>query len=152
MSEETKMILKQLGEINENVREMKADIAELKSDVAVLKSDVAVLKSDVAVLKSEVAELKSDVAVLKSDVAELKDEMREVKGRIVKLELAQRDTQLQIENEISKKINIVADGHFFVLKELNALRSFQEDKEKMDLRIMDLQIEVKKIKRYLMIA
>ena len=113
--------------------------------MAVLKTDVSVLKTDVSVLKADVAELKTEVSVLKSD-------MRTVKDDIADLEAGQRDLYLLIENDVSKKINIIGEGHFFVMKNLKELRGFQEEKEMMDLKILDLQIEMKRVKRYLKIA
>ena len=110
MSEETRMILEQLGQIREDIGEMKSDIRELKTDVA------------------------------------------DLKVRVTGLEDGQRNLYSLIENEVSKKIMIVGEGHFFVMKALNELRGFQEEKEMMDLKILDLQIEIKNIKRHLKIA
>ena len=145
MSEETRMIMEELRQMNKTMSEMKSDISELKSDVSELKADVSVLKTDVSVLKADVAELKTEVSVLKSD-------MRTVKDDIADLEAGQRDLYLLIENDVSKKINIIGEGHFFVMKNLKELRGFQEEKEMMDLKILDLQIEMKRVKRYLKIA
>ena len=145
MSEETRMIMEELRQMNKTMSEMKSDISELKSDVSELKADVAVLKTDVAVLKTDVAVLKTEVSILKSD-------MRTVKDDIADLEAGQRDLYLLIENDVCKKINIIGEGHFFVMKNLKELRGFQEEKEMMDLKILDLQIEMKRVKRYLKIA
>lgn len=138
MSEESRMILEQLGQINQNVLEMKEDISELKSDVANLKTDVKNLKIDMVGLKTDVESLKSD--------------MLDVKEKVINLESGQRELHLLVENEISKKINIVGEDHFFVMKALNELRGFQEEKEMMDLKILDLQIEMKRVKKVLKIA
>ena len=138
MSEETRMIMEELRQMNKTMSEMRSDISELKSDVSELKADVAVLKTDVAVLKTEVSILKRDMRTVKDDIADL--------------EAGQRDLYLLIENDISKKINIIGEGHFFVMKNLKELRGFQEEKEMMDLKILDLQIEMKRVKRHLKIA
>lgn len=138
MSEESKMILEQLGHINESLVEMRADIKELKEDVSGLKTDVSGLKVDVAGLKT-------DVAVLKTDVADLKT-------RVTSLEEGQKALHALIENDVSKKITIIGEGHFFVMKALNELRGFQDEKEMMDLKILDLQIDMKRVKRHLRIA
>ena len=138
MSEETRMIMEELRQMNKTMSEMKSDISEVKSDVSELKADVAVLKTDVAVLKTEVSILKRDMRTVKDDIADL--------------EAGQRDLYLLIENDISKKINIIGEGHFFVMKNLKELRGFQEEKEMMDLKILDLQIEMKRVKRHLKIA
>ena len=145
MGEESKMILEQLGQINQSIGEMRADIKELKTDVAELKTDVAELKTDVAELKTDVAELKTDVAELKTDVADLKN-------RVTNLEEGQKSLYSLIENDISKKITIIGEGHFFVMKALNELRGFQDEKEMMDLKILDLQIDMKLVKHRLKIA
>ena len=131
MSEETRMIMEELRQMNKTMSEMRSDISELKSDVSELKADVAVLKTEVSILKSD---------------------MRTVKDDIADLEAGQRDLYLLIENDISKKINIIGEGHFFVMKNLKELRGFQEEKEMMDLKILDLQIEMKRVKRHLKIA
>lgn len=138
MSEETRMIMEELRQMNKTMSEMRSDISELKSDVSELKADVAVLKTDVAVLKTEVSILKRDMRTVKDDIADL--------------EAGQRDLYLLIENDVCKKINIIGEGHFFVMKNLKELRGFQEEKEMMDLKILDLQIEMKRVKRYLKIA
>lgn len=117
MSEETRMIMEQLKQMNETMAEMKADIRELKEDVSVLKQDMA-----------------------------------ELKERVEKLEIGQRELKVLVETDINKKINVVRDGHFFVMKALDELRGFQKEKEQMDLKIIDLQIEVTKIKKHLKIA
>ena len=145
MSEESKMILEQLGHINESLVEMRADIKELKEDVSGLKTDVSGLKVDVAGLKTDVAVLKTDVAGLKTDVADLKT-------RVTSLEEGQKALHALIENDVSKKITIIGEGHFFVMKALNELRGFQDEKEMMDLKILDLQIDMKRVKRHLRIA
>ena len=138
MSEESKMILEQLGHINESLVEMRADIKELKEDVSGLKTDVSGLKVDVAGLKT-------DVAVLKTDVADLKT-------RVTSLEEGQKALHALIENDVSKKITIIGEGHFFFMKALNELRGLQDEKEMMDLKILDLQIDMKRVKRHLRIA
>ena len=124
MSEETRMIMEQLKQMNGTMMEMKEDIRELKQDVSGLKQDVSVLKQDVSELKEQVE----------------------------KLETGQRELKVLVETDINKKINVVGDGHFFIMKALDELRGFQKEKEMMDLRIIDLQIEVTKIKKYLKIA
>ena len=138
MSEETRMIMEELRQMNKTMSEMRSDISELKTDVSELKTDVSVLKADVVELKTEVSVLKRDMRIVKDNIADL--------------EAGQRDLYLLIENDISKKINIIGERHFFVMKNLKELRGFQEEKEMMDLKILDLQIEMKRVKRHLKIA
>lgn len=61
-------------------------------------------------------------------------------------------TQLLIENEISKKINIIGEGHDFLKMRLEEALRLEKVRERMELEIMDLRMEVKKIKVHFNIA
>ena len=61
-------------------------------------------------------------------------------------------TQLLIENEISKKINIIGEGHDFLKMRLEEALRLEKARERMELEIVDLRMEVKKIKAHLNIA
>ena len=99
-----------------------------------MSEETRMIMEELRQMNKTMSEMKSDISELKSDVSELKD------------------LYLLIENDISKKINIIGEGHFFVMKNLKELRGFQEEKERMELKILDLQIELKRIKRHLKIA
>ncbi|NBH71658.1 hypothetical protein D3Z51_06400 [Clostridiaceae bacterium] len=61
-------------------------------------------------------------------------------------------TQLLIENEVSRKINIIGDGHDFLKMRLDEALRLEKTRERMELEIVDLRMEVKKIKSHLNIA
>ena len=61
-------------------------------------------------------------------------------------------TQLLIENEISPKINIIGEGHDFLKMRLEEALRLEKARERMELEIVDLRMEVKKIKAHLNIA
>ncbi len=106
------------------------------------------MNEETKMIMDELKQMNKTMLEMKSDISELKT----VKVQITNLEDGQRELHLLIENEVSKKINIVGEGHFFVMKNLKELRGFQEEKEMMDLKILDLQIEMKRIKKHLKIA
>ena len=110
------------------------------------------MSEETKMIMDELKQMNKTMLEMKSDISELKTDMKTVKEQITNLEDGQRELHLLIENEVSKKINIVGEGHFFVMKNLKELRGFQEEKEMMDLKILDLQIEMKKIKQHLKIA
>lgn len=62
------------------------------------------------------------------------------------------ETQLLIENEIGKKINIIGEGHDFLKMRLEEALQMEKKRERMELDIVDLRIEIKKIKSHLNIA
>lgn len=61
-------------------------------------------------------------------------------------------TQVFLENEISRKINIIGEGHEFLNLRLDDALSFKSKSERMELEVLDLRMEVKKIKAHLNIA
>ena len=145
MNEETKMILEKLDLIGRDVSELKQDVSGLKQDVSVLKQDVSGLKQDVSGLKQDVSELKQDVSVLKQDVSDLKERMTNV-------EEEQKKLRFILENETNKKIDIIGDGHVDLVRRLDEARELQRDKEEMKLQILNLNIDMRKVKEAIGLA
>lgn len=61
-------------------------------------------------------------------------------------------TQLTIENEISRKIDIIGEGHDFLKQRLNEALTMEQKREIMELELINLRMEIKKIKEHLDIA
>ena len=142
MSEETRLILEKLDNMQEDIREMKQDIKELKEDVVVLKEDVAVLKEDVAVLKEDVAVVKvlrKEVDVLKEQVTQLNSRMENVEGAVVRLDTT-------IENKIWKAIKVTGEGHDFLKMGVEEARSMQVKNEWMEIHILKLESDMLRVK------
>lgn len=124
MNEETKMILEKLDLIGRDVSELKQDVSGLKQDVS---------------------ELKQDVGVLKQDVSDLKERMTNV-------EEEQKKLRFILENETNKKIDIIGDGHVDLVRRLDEARELQRDKEEMKLQILNLNIDMRKVKEAIGLA
>ena len=124
MNEETKMILEKLDLIGRDVSELKQDVSGLKQDVS---------------------ELKQDVSVLKQDVSDLKERMTNV-------EEEQKKLRFILENETNKKIDIIGDGHVDLVRRLDEARELQRDKEEMKLQILNLNIDMRKVKEAIGLA
>lgn len=118
MSDDSRLILKE-------IRQVKSDLTELKSDVTELKSDVTELKSDVTELKSDVTELKNDVTKLKKDV---------------------KDVQLSLENETNRNIQFIAEGHLDLARKLDDALKVESEKEMLLIRVTSLENEVRRLK------
>lgn len=131
MNEETKMILEKLDLIGRDVSELKQDVSGLKQDVSGLKQDVS--------------ELKQDVSVLKQDISDLKERMTNV-------EEEQKKLRFILENETNKKIDIIGDGHVDLVRRLDEARELQRDKEEMKLQILNLNIDMRKVKEAIGLA
>ncbi len=57
-----------------------------------------------------------------------------------------KEIQLTLENEISKKINIIAEGHLDLSRKLDEAMGFQKREEMIRLRITSLEGDVQRIK------
>lgn len=72
-----------------------------------------------------------------------------------KLEVLDRkvtQTQITIENEISRKIDIIGEGHDFLKQRLDDALQMEKKRESMELELINLRMDVKKIKEHLDIA
>ncbi len=153
MSEETRLILEKLDNMQEDIREMKQDIKELKEDVVVLKEDVAVLKEDVAVLKEDVTVLKEDVRILKKEVKVLRKEVDVLKEQVTQLNSRMEDVEgavvrldTTIENKIWKAIKVTGEGHDFLKMGVEEARSMQVKNEWMEIHILKLESDMLRVK------
>lgn len=61
-------------------------------------------------------------------------------------------TNLTIENEISRKIDIIGEGHDFLKRRLDESLQMEKKRESMELELINLRMEIKKIKEHLDIA
>ena len=66
-------------------------------------------------MKTDMAELKANVSVLQRNVRIIKYDMSVLKDKVIDLEEGQKQLRVLIEDDISKKINVVGEGHFFVM-------------------------------------
>ena len=103
-----------------------------------LRKDLQDVREDTSLARKE-----ASLASQKSDQAN--EQIALVKDMILQ-------TQLLIENEISRKINIIGDGHDFLKMRLEEALRLEKVRERMELEIMDLRMEVKKIKAHFQIA
>lgn len=60
--------------------------------------------------------------------------------------------QITLENDTNRKIDIIGEGHDFLKKRLNEALQMEQKREQMELELINLRIEVRKIKEHLDIA
>lgn len=61
-------------------------------------------------------------------------------------------TNVAIENEISRKIDIIGEGHDFLKQRLDDALQMEKKRETMELELINLKMEIRKIKEHLDIA
>lgn len=75
------------------------------------------------------------------------DEMGEsLNQRIDAVQEETTKTRLLLENEISRKIDIIGEGHDFLKQRLDEALQMERKRERMELEILNLQIDMKKVK------
>lgn len=83
---------------------------------------------------------------------ELSQGLKEVNERTTRIEERTTRIELTIENEISKKIDIIGEGHDFLKQRLDDALQMEKKRESMELELINLRMEIKKIKEHLDIA
>lgn len=96
------------------------------------------VRKDIAELREDVAEIKEDITELRRDATELQKDMAGVK--------------LTLENEVRRGINIVCDGHIDLNRKLDMALDIREERERMELRILCLENDMRRVKERIEIA
>lgn len=125
MSEETRVILEKLDFISGGMQTMQNDIGEMKQDIGMLKTDVDNLKNSVGSLENAVVQMNDRVALVESKVYTL---------------------HLLVENETNRKIDIIGEGHDFLMKHYHKAEGELRAKEKMELDILGLKADMRAVK------
>ena len=117
-NEKLDVILEKLVSLDQKVDSVKTE----------LKQEMSEVKQDVSELKQEMSEVKQDVSGLKQDVSELKQEMSEVKQDVTGL-------KLHIENVTDKNIQIIAEGHLDLNRNLHEALKEGHQEELLVIRV-----------------
>lgn len=83
---------------------------------------------------------------------EINESTTRIEERTTGIEERTTRIELTIENDISKKIDIIGEGHDFLKQRLDEALQMEKKRESMELEIINLRMEVKKIKEHLDIA
>lgn len=83
---------------------------------------------------------------------EINERTTRIEERTTGIEERTARIELTIENDISKKIDIIGEGHDFLKQRLDDALQMEKKRESMELEIINLRMEVKKIKEHLDIA
>lgn len=83
---------------------------------------------------------------------ELSKDLKDVKERTTRIEERTTRIEITMENDISKKIDIIGEGHDFLKQRLDDALQMEKKRESMELELVNLRMEIKKIKEHLDIA
>ena len=131
MTETEKLIL-------DNLESMSVDLREVKDKTARIEDRVTGIEDKVAVIEDRVTGIENKVAVIE-------DRVTGIENRVTRMELT-------IENDISKKIDIIGEGHDFLKQRLDEALQFEKKREGMELELINHRMEINKMKDRLDIA
>lgn len=149
-------VSEQIGGLRSDVNGLREEVGELRGEVSELRGEVGELRGEVNELRGKVDNLESEVHVLKGEVSNLRIEMGDLKtdvyGQIGELkydvsclrEETQR-TRLILEQDISKKIDLIGEGHDFLKDNLDGALRFEKDRERMGLELISLRMDVRRL-------
>ena len=93
--------------------------------------------------------LTDDMQSVKQEVQSVRKDMRSMDLR---LSSEIQKLKVTLENDISRKIDIIGEGHDFLKQRLDEALLMEKKREAMELELINLRMDVKKIKKHLHIA
>lgn len=166
MTEVEKIILNKLDQIGADVKETKQIATEARQmameakEAALEAKRVAMEAKQMAMeAKQEAREAKEAALEAKQEAAEAKMIALEAKNKACEAaEAAEKvnskiiDLRFILENEISRKIDVIGEGHDFVKMNMEKALGMEKEREKMWLEILNLKLDVKELKKRVYIA
>lgn len=138
MTEETRMILEKLDGMQGQL-----DRVETKVDGLEIRLDS--LENKVDNLEIKVDSLETKVDNLETTVNDLGIRVKEVEGSV-------RNLKFFVENDIQKKINIIAEGHLDLNRKLDEELKVSQKLEIYYLKVNTLEADVREIKMHVGLA
>ena len=131
MTETEKLILDKLESMSVDLREVKDKTARIEDRVTGIEDKVAVIEDRVTGIENK--------------VEGIEDRVTGIENKVTRMELT-------IENDISKKIDIIGEGHDFLKQRLDEALQFEKKREGMELELINHRMEINKMKDRLDIA
>lgn len=118
---------------------------DLEMIAETIKKAVEPVRKDVAGLQEEMSEMRKDITGLQQKVTELQKTSDETRKDVA-------DIRITMENEVLRGIRIIGEGHLDLSRKMNQILETKEERELMELRVLSLEHEVRRIKDRLEIA
>lgn len=141
---------------NERFMKMEDRFAGLEDRFAGLEGRFVGLEDRFAGLEDRFVGLEDRFAGLEGRFVGLEDRFTQSEAatdlRFNRVEQKLESMGLMLENEISKKIDAIGEGHDYLKRNLDDALRVEKDKEWMELNILNLRMDVRKIKDKLAMA
>ncbi len=128
---------------------MQAQIEPVKNELKEIRIRLDKLESRMDKLESRMDKLESRMDKLESRMDSLESRVDELETGLEKVKEDVAETRFLLENDISRKINVIGEGHDFLKQRLDNALTMEMKREAMELQLIDIQIEMKSMKRTL---
>ena len=95
-------------------------------------------------LEQKMQEMKDS---LEGKIQKLQETTGDLEGKVQKLDSKLDSINLRIENEVLRAVHIIAEGHIDLKRHLDEAQADRRERESILLRILNLEYEVKEIKK-----
>ena len=90
--------------------------------------------------------MSEDTKLILEEIAQLSDKIDAQSTSISRLETSIKDTQLTLENETNRNIQIIAENHLSLNQKLDDALKVSEKDELLQIRVNRLETEVRRLK------
>lgn len=115
-----------------------------------MSEETRLILSELQALKNEMTGLGQRIDNVETSLGQQMDELESrLSKRIDAVQKETTRTRLLLENEYSQKVDVIGEGHDFLKRNLEQALQMEKKREKMELDILNLQIDMKEVKTYL---
>ena len=152
MTDVEKLILEKLDNISKELQEVREETSLARKEASLAREEASLAREESSLARKEASLAREEASLAREEASLASQKSDQANEQIALVKDMMLQTQLLIENEISRKINIIGDGHDFLKMRLEEALRLEKVRERMELEIMDLRMEVKKIKAHFQIA
>ncbi len=131
--------------LESKVNSLESKVDSLESKVNSLEAKMDSLESKVDSLEAKVNSLESKVNSLEAKVNSLKADVDSLKEKVAANAHAIQEVQATLENDIDRKISIIAEGHLDISRNLEKAIRVSQTQEEYQLRVVALETEVRRL-------
>lgn len=108
-----------------------------------------VMREEISPLTERMGRLETKVNGLETKVNGLEAKVDGLEAKVEANAKAIREVQVTLENDIDRKINIIAEGHLDISRNLDKAIRVSQTQEEYQLRVVALETEVRRLKNRL---
>ncbi len=135
--------------ILQKINTMDARMGNVENKIDSMDARIGNVENKIDSMDARIGNVENKIDSMDVRMKNVENKLESMDARVKRLEpLSQqvKEIQLTLENEISKKISIIAEGHLNLSRKLDEAMAFQKREEMICLRITSLEGDVQRIK------